>query len=53
MINFLSPFFQFSSQAGPLGDLLDQQGVRMGGLLDEEAFLNEYKSITNPKVAKL
>lgn len=53
MLNFASLFSQFRSQAGGLGDLLDQPDVRMGRLLDEEAFLSEYKSASNPKVAEL
>jgi hypothetical protein len=49
MLNFASLFGQFRSQSGGLGDLLDQPDVQMGRLLDEEAFLNEYKNASNPK----
>ena len=44
MINFASIFNQFRSQTGGLSELLDQPSTTMGRLLDEESFINEYKS---------
>jgi len=54
MLNSASLFNQFRSQVdGSLGELLDQQTIGMGKLLDEDAFLHEYKSGSNPKVTEL
>jgi hypothetical protein len=51
MLNLASLFNQFRSQVGnSMGDLLDQPDITMGKLLDEDAFLNEYKSGSNPKI---
>jgi hypothetical protein len=33
-----------------MSDLLDQPDITIGKLLDEDAFLNEYKSGSNPKI---
>lgn len=54
MLNFASLFNQFRSQSNNgLGDLLEQSNVKMGRLLDEEPFLNEYKTASNSKVIEL
>jgi hypothetical protein len=45
MINFASLFNQFRSQSSSgLAEMLEQPSTRMGKLLDEDSFLNEYKS---------
>jgi hypothetical protein len=51
MLNFASLFNQFRSQSNNgINDLLDQPATKMGRLLDEDSFVNEYKS-GNSKVA--
>lgn len=53
MLNFANLFNQFRSQASNgISDLLDQATVKMGRLLDEDSFMNEYKS-ANPRVVEL
>lgn len=53
MLNFASLFNQFRSQSSSgITDLLEQPGTRMGRLLDEDSFVNEYKS-GNAKVQEL
>ena len=53
MINFASLFNQFRGGASmPLYELLENPGTDIDRLLDEEAFLNEYKS-GNTKVMQL
>jgi hypothetical protein len=53
MLNFASLFSQFRSQSNSgLSDLLEQPSIKMGRLLDEDSFLNEYKS-GNAKVMDL
>jgi hypothetical protein len=53
MLNFASLFNQFRSQSvSGISDLLEQDSTRMGRLLDEDSFMNEYKS-GNAKVQEL
>ena len=53
MINFASLFNQFrSSNSSGLSDLFDQPSIKMGRVLDEDTFLNEYKS-ANPRAIEL
>lgn len=53
MLNFASLFNQFRSQSNSgINELLDQPATKITRLLDEESFLNEYKS-GNSKVAEL
>jgi hypothetical protein len=53
MLNFASLFNQYRSQPnGSLSELLDQPSTKIGRLLDEESFVNEYKS-GNARVAEL
>lgn len=53
MLNFASLFNQFRSQSNSgINDLLDQPTTRITRLLDEDSFINEYKS-GNSKVAEL
>ena len=53
MINFASLFNQFRSQNNSgLNDLLEQSSTSIGRLLDEDSFINEYKS-NNLKIIDL
>ena len=53
MLNFASLFNQFRSQSSNgLSDLLEQSSTTMGRLLEEDSFVNEYKS-GNAKVVEL
>jgi hypothetical protein len=53
MLNFASLFNQFRSQtASSLSDLLEKSTTKMDRLLDEDSFLNEYKS-GNPRAIEL
>lgn len=53
MLNFASLFNQFRSQSSSgISELLDQPSTRMGRLLDEDSFMNDYKS-GNAKVQEL
>jgi hypothetical protein len=53
MLNFASLFNQFRSQpSSGLSELLENPSTTIGRLLDEDSFMNEYKS-GNPKVAEL
>ena len=51
MLSFASLFNQFRSNNG-LSDLLNEPNITMGRLLDEESFLNEYRSAV-PRVVEL
>lgn len=54
MLNFASLFNQFRSQSsGGVTELLDQPALKMGRLLDEDAFLNDYKSGNSPRIQEL
>jgi len=45
MINFASLFNQFrSSSNNAVNDLLEQENVPLSKLIDEDSFINEYKS---------
>lgn len=45
MINFASLFSQFRSNTGSaINELIDDPNTNIDRLLDEESFLNEYKS---------
>ena len=53
MINFASLFSQFRNTSNSaVSDLLDQPNVDLPRLLDEDSFVNEYKS-GNSKLADL
>lgn len=48
MINFASLFNQFrSSVNNVVNDLLDEDNVPLSKLIDEDSFMNEYKSGNN------
>lgn len=50
MINFASLFNQFRGGSNsPINDLIEQPDTDLDRLLDEDSFLNEYKS-ANAKV---
>jgi hypothetical protein len=53
MINFASLFNQYRQQSSSgVNELLEQPNIKMGRLLEEDSFINEYKG-NNPRVTQL